>query len=235
MKQRIEDKQEEGQITRLRLEGDEQIHNLWSTPIMMARPFDNAFLEKLREDIKYLLKDENSPGRLNQTDLWTLPDLPETMLTLKAKFFELAEKTFRPTVEMPLPPFRPGKAYFRETFPHAPYRIMPHRHANCYGVGIFYITVDQRNPGNLMFLDPRGGINWTNQFTAYKKVQAEEGLMLVHPGYLIHFVEPSNPQMGMYYGYRLALISNIHRTGPEWKEVLRERDEQLLRMGGTDI
>ena len=120
-------------------EGEEILHNIWPTPIIMAKPFDDNFLEKLRSDIAYLLKD-GAPGKLNQTDLWSLPDLPETMLTVQAKIMELSEKAFRPLCEMPLPPFRVAKGYFRETNPQAPYRITPHRHANVYGVGILYIN-----------------------------------------------------------------------------------------------
>jgi hypothetical protein len=215
-------------------QGEEELHNIWPTPIIMAKPFDSAFLDKMRSDIEYLTKD-GGLGTLNQTDLWQLPDLPDTMLAVKQKVMELAEKAFRPTCEMPLPPFRIAKGYFRQTYPQAPYKIMPHRHANCFGVSVFYITVDQRNPGNLVFLDPRAGINWTNQFTAYKKVEVEEGLLIVHPGYLIHFVEPANPEMGMYYGYRLGLISNIHRNQDEWIEVLAEKDQEIMAMGGQDI
>ena len=215
-------------------EGEEILHNIWPTPIIMAKPFDSNFLQRLRGDIAYLLKD-GAPGKFNQTDLWTLPDLPETMLAVQAKIMELAEKAFRPLCEMPLPPFRVAKGYFRETHPNAPYRITPHRHANVYGVGVFYITATDRNPGNLTFLDPRAGINWVNQFTAFKRVRVEEGMMIVHPGYLIHYVEPSNAEMGMYYDYRLALITNIHRTQDEWVQTLKDKDKQLTMMGGADF
>jgi len=226
---------EEGAITRLKLEGTETLHQLWSTPLLMARPFDDAFIAKLKEDVKYLLKDKNDVGNLNQTDIWQLPDLPETMIKVKEKTLELAEKAFRAQSEMPLPPFIASKGYFRVTYPEGPYRIMPHHHGNCYGVGIIYINVTDRNPGNLMFIDPRCGVQWTNQFTAFKKVRVEEGLMIIHPGYLIHFVEPSDPKMGMYYGNRLALITNIHRDRQQWENVLKEQDEFLMKMGGADI
>jgi hypothetical protein len=229
------DKSMEGSVTHLKLEGVETIHQVWSTPIVMARPFDDKFLAKLREDVKYLLKDRNSPGNLNQTNLWALPDLPETMLAVKAKKLELAERAFRIDCEMPLPPFIARKGYFRVTYPESPYRIMPHDHGNVYGVGIFYINITPRNPGYLTFIDPRGGVQWTNQFTKFKKVRVEEGLMVLHPGYLIHFVEPADAKMGMYYGERLALVTNIHRDPDEWYTILKEQDELIRKMGGTDV
>lgn len=215
-------------------QNEEIIHQLWSTPVIMAKPFNDEFLAQMRLDVEYLIKD-GGLGTKNQIDLWTLPDLPDTMIAVKHKIMEMAETAFRPTLEMPMPPFRTAKGYFRHTKAGSPYRITPHRHATTLGVGVFYITVTDRNPGNLTFMDPRGGINWTNQFTAFKKVRVEEGLLIVHPGYLIHYVEPSNPDMGMYYDDRLALITNIHRTQDEWYAKLAESDEQVMKMGGQDF
>ena len=213
--------------------GEEVLEQLWATPVLMVKPFDNDFLKELRKDIKHYLV-PGGVGTVNQTDLWKLPDLPETMLAVKDKMFELAEKVFRPHCEMPIKGFHPGKAYFREVHPNSPYKIIPHRHASAYGVGVFYITVDKKNPGNLTFLDPRAGINWTNQFTAFKKVTVEEGLMIIHPGYLIHFVEPTNPKMGMFYDYRLCLVNHIHRDWDEWIEALGENDNSIMKVGGMD-
>jgi hypothetical protein len=214
--------------------GEEVLEQLWATPILMVKPFDDDFLKELRKDIKpYLVP--GGVGTVNKTDLWLLPDLPDTMKAVKAKMFELADKVFRPHCEMPIKGFHPGKAYFREVHPNSPYKIIPHRHATAYGVGVFYITVDNKNPGNLTFLDPRAGINWTNQFTAFKKVEVEEGLMIIHPGYLIHFVEPTDPHMGMFYDYRLCLVSHIHRDWDEWIEALDENETRVRQMGGDDI
>lgn len=215
-------------------QGEELLHNLWATPVIMAKPFDATFLQKFREDVAYLLKD-GGLGTKNQTDIWKLPDLPETMIAVRDKTMEMAEKAFRPHCEMPLPPFRLAKGYFREIKPGSPYRIMPHRHATTFGVSVFYATVPETSPSNLVMLDPRGGINWVNQFTAFKKFTVEEGLLVVHPGYLIHFVEPVDPNHGMYYDYRLAMVSNIHRTQEEWIETLAEQDEQITGMAGKEI
>jgi hypothetical protein len=215
-------------------QGGEHLYNLWSTPVILAKPFSKEFIQQLTKDVEYLTK-EAGAGRLNQTDLWTLTDLPDTMIAVKNKMMEMAETAFRPECEMPLPPFRVSKGYFRLVDEGMPYRIMPHRHANVLGVGVFYFKVTERNPGNLVMLDPRGGINWTNQFTAFKKLRVEEGLMIVHPGYLIHFVEPSDPTMGMYYDERKAIVTNIHRTQDEWMQALKESDEILTKMGGTEI
>jgi hypothetical protein len=212
--------------TFLRMEGKEQLHELWPTPMIMAKPFNQAFIEKLKEDIKPFLED-GAPGTFNATDIWQLPDLPETMLAVKDKMLELATKYFPQYAEMPLAPFRASKGYFRYTKSDSPYRITPHRHATTFGVGIYYIKTNEKNPGNLIIMDPRGGINWLNQFTAFKKIRVEEGMMLVHPGFLIHFVEPSDPDEGMYYGDRVAIVTNIHRTYEEFLEALKENEEEV--------
>jgi hypothetical protein len=225
----------DGSITVLKTPelNEEECHYLWPTPVIMAKPFSKAFIEQLKLDIKYLLE-PGAPGTFNHTDLWSLPDLPETMVAVKDKKLELMEKYYRPLAEMPLPKFSASKGYFRYSVEGGVYRITPHKHGNTIGVGMLYVTVDERNPGNLMMMDPRGGVNWTNQFTAFKKVRVEEGLMLIHPGYLVHFVEPSNPDMGMRYENRLAIVTSLHRTQEGFLEVLKTHDEYLARIGSGD-
>jgi hypothetical protein len=219
--------------TYIRNDTEEQLHELWATPVIIAKPFGDNFLKQLKEDVKPLIA-PGAAGTFNHTDLWQLPDLPDTMLAVKDKMVELTTKYFSKYAEMPLAPFRASKGYFRESKEDFPYRITPHRHSTTFGVGVYYVNADEKNPGNLMLMDPRGGINWLNQFTAFKKIRVEEGSMVIHPGFLVHFVEPSNPEMGMYYGNRLAIVTNIHRTYEEFLNSLKENDAdvQKLAMSG---
>lgn len=210
-------------------------HHLWPTPVVMAKPFSEEFIDGLRKDIAYLMK-PGAAGTFNHTDLWSLPDLPESMIKVKEKKLELMEKHYRPLAEMPLPKFAASKGYFRfHIGEDGIYRITPHKHGNTLGVGMLYITCDERNPGNLVMMDPRGGVNWTNQFTAFKKVRVEPGLMLIHPGYLIHFVEPSNPDMGMHYNNRVAIVSNLHRTHEDFIQTLKENETFIARTASGDL
>ena len=222
--------QADGSITIIRPTAEEQCHMLWPTPVITAKPFSKEFIDELRDDIKYLTK-PGAPGRYNHTDLWELPDLPKTMVQVKEKKLELMERYYRPMAEMPLPKFSASKGYFRMSEGDGIYRITPHKHGNTIGVGMLYVTADQQNPGNLMMMDPRGGVNWMNQFTAFKKIPVEEGLMIIHPGYLLHFVEPSNPNMGMHYNNRLAIVTSLHRTHEGHLQVLKEYDEYLAQIG----
>jgi hypothetical protein len=156
------------------------------------------------------------------------------MVAVKEKKLELMEKYYRPLAEMPLPKFSASKGYFRYNTTSGVYRITPHKHGNTLGVGMIYVTCDERNPGNLTMMDPRGGVNWTNQFTAFKKIKVEQGLMVIHPGYLMHFVEPSNPDMGMHYGNRVAIITALHRNQDDFLQVLKDHDKYLGRIGSGD-
>jgi hypothetical protein len=219
-----------GSITIIKPPEEDTCHMLWATPVVTAKPFSKDFIEQLRKDIEWLHQD-GAPGTFNHTDLWSLPDLPETLVAVKEKKLELMEKYYRPLCEMPLPKFSASKGYFRMSKGDSIYRITPHKHGNTLGVGMLYVTVDDRNPGNLTMMDPRGGVNWTNQFTAFKKIKVEEGLMLIHPGYLLHFVEPSNPDMGMHYAERLAIITSLHRTQEGFLQVLKDYDQYLAQIG----
>lgn len=226
-----------GKMTYIGLDQTDEIcHMLWSTPVVIAKPFDDSFVKQLKEDVKYLLE-PGAPGTFNSTDIWRLPDLPPTMTAVKEKFLELFEKHFRPLSEMPLPPFRAWKGYFRVASENGPYLQMPHKHSATLGVGVFYITAQEDNPGNLVLIDPRGGINWMNQFTAFKKIRVEEGTMVIHPGYLLHYVEPSDPSKNMYYGNRLAIVTNLCRRYDEFIKVLEnsEVNDKLNRMIENEI
>jgi hypothetical protein len=143
---------DEKKITYLDTNATEECHNLWHTPIVTAKPFNETFLKQLDEDVKYLLE-PGAPGTLNKTNIWELPDLPETMLAVRDKFVELTDKYYRPLTEMPLPPLYCSKGYFREIKQNTTYRISPHKHAQTLGVGIIYTTIPKRTAGNLMLMD----------------------------------------------------------------------------------
>lgn len=226
------DMTDSGKKTVLSFNGQETIHQLWSTPIGITKPFSQDFIERLKEDVfKYVLP----RAQKNSVDVWSLPDLPDTMLEVQRKKIELAEKTLTLHSEMPLPPMRIAKGYFRHIHPNAEYRITPHQHGSTLGVGVFYIKLNNDNPGNMVFIDPRGGVNWTNQFSPFKRLRLEEGMMVVSPGYLIHFIEPTDYQKPVYQE-RVLIVSNIHRMYEDWIEVLKNKDNEkmIYNMGGSE-
>jgi hypothetical protein len=222
--------------TYLNLENDEVCHELWSTPVIMARPFSKEFHEQLKRDILPMLE---GPGKFNHNDLWNLSEewtsrgykTPDTMLAVKDKMMELADKYFRPHSEQPLPKIREGKGYFRHTVGNSEYRISPHKHSTTYGVGVYYVNAPEKTSGNLVLMDPRGGVNWVNQFSPYKRIPVEEGMMVIHPGYLLHFVEPTSSTTD--YGTRTAIVSAIHRSYDDFLQTLKENEELLSTFGAN--
>lgn len=220
----------DGSVTVLKHDGEETTHWLWPTPIVIAKPFSDSFVKELQKEIKPVLE----YAVKNSIDVWQLPDLPEKMLEVQAKKLEIAERVFKADAEMPLPPMRIAKGYFRHTHPNIPYRITPHHHGSTLGVGVFYIKLNNDNPGNMVFIDPRGGMNYNNQFSPFKRVRLEEGMMIVTPGYLIHFIEPTDYNKPVYQE-RLMIVSNIHRIYEDFLKELEAREEYIQSMGQWEL
>lgn len=222
----------DGSVTILKCTEPETIYQLWSTPIVLAKPFDAEFIKQLKEDvIKYVLPRAQN----NFIDVWRLPDLPETLIKVRDKKLEIAERVFKADAEMPLPPLRIAKGYFRHIHPNSAYRITPHHHGSTLGAGIFYIDVNNNNPGYLCMLDPRGGVNYNNQFSPFKRIKIEEGLMVINPGYVVHYVEPTDYNKPVYDSQRLMIVSNIHRIYEDFLEKLKENDAYITSMGSLEL
>jgi hypothetical protein len=51
--------------------------------------------------------------------------------------------------------------------------------------------------------------------------------MVVSPGYLLHFIEPTD-YMKPIYQERLLIVSNIHRMYEDWVKVLEDEDNEKM-------
>lgn len=221
----------DGSVTVLKHDGVDKVHKLWYTPIAICKPFSDSFMIKLKQDIVGV----HERALKNSIDVWNLPDLPESLLQVRQKQLEIAEQIFKEDAEMPLPPLRIAKGYFRSIEPNMPYRITPHHHGSTLGAGIFYISVNNNNAGNLVVLDPRGGVNYNNQFSPFKRIRVEEGLMVVCPGYLMHFVEPTDYNKPIYDMQRLMIVSNIHRIYEDFLKELDKNESYINSMGSLEL
>lgn len=221
----------DGSVTILAHDGEDKTHWLWPTPVHICKPFDDEFMKQLKEDVKGV----SDRAMTNDVDVWRLKDLPETMLKVRDKKLEIAEQIFKADAEMPLPPLRIAKGYFRHIHENMAYRITPHHHGSTLGAGIFYINVNNDNPGYLVLIDPRGGVNYNNQFSPFKRIKLEEGLMVISPGYLIHFVEPTDYNRPVYDSERFMIVSNIHRIYEDFLEKLKENDSYINSMGSFEL
>ena len=218
-------------VTVLQYTGEDKIHKLWHTPIAICKPFDDKFMKQLKQDIVSV----SARALTNSVDVWQLDNLPETLLRVRDKKLEIADTMFREDAEMPLPPMRIAKGYFRAIEPNMPYRITPHHHGSTLGAGIFYINVNNDNAGNLVVLDPRGGVNYNNQFSPFKRIRIEEGLMIITPGYLVHFVEPTDYYKPIYDMERLMIVSNIHRMYEDFLKELEKNETTINSMGSFEL
>jgi hypothetical protein len=221
----------DGSVTVLKHEGVDKVHKLWYTPIAICKPFDDNFMKQLKQDIVSV----SARAMTNSVDVWQLPNLPDTLNAVKAKQLEIAEQIFKEDAEMPLPALRIAKGYFRAIEPNMPYRITPHHHGSTLGAGIFYISVNNDNAGNLVVMDPRGGVNYNNQFSPFKRIRIEEGMMVVCPGYLMHFVEPTDYYKPIYDMERLMIVSNIHRIYEDFLVELEKNETYINSMGSFEL
>jgi uncharacterized protein (TIGR02466 family) len=93
---------------------------------------------------------------------------------------------------------------------HRPGQSLPlHDHGGALMAASYYIkTAD--NCGDLIMVDPRGGVNWDwlreGNFTGikYKRVTPKESKLVLFPGYILHMVEANKSQFP-----RISLATNI--------------------------
>lgn len=88
----------------------------------------------------------------------------------------------------------------------------PHFHYGSKLVAIYYVSVPP-NSGDILLHDPRGYTNWEDPnivteenktCRAYHRIKPKEGMLLIHPSYLVHSVETNlSPEM------RLSIAINI--------------------------
>lgn len=94
----------------------------------------------------------------------------------------------------------------------------PHTHSGCHWSGVYYVKVPDTDPasrsGQIEFLDPRGGIAGANAlpgaecFSDRHSLIPREGMLLVFPPYLVHWVRPNESGEE-----RMSIAFNITYTG----------------------
>lgn len=104
---------------------------------------------------------------------------------------------------------RPATEFRGRVNPIEPLELdTPHFHPDARLVGVYYLSVP-RGSGDILLHDPRGFTNWNYDVAAttvsdnspteesyksaraYHRITPTEGLLLLHPSYLVHSVEPN--------------------------------------------
>ena len=84
-----------------------------------------------------------------------------------------------------------------------------HAHGGIAFAAVYYVNVPD-NSGDLLLLDPRGGVNWfsetagTNSSQIYHRIKPKAGHLVVFPGFLLHEVETNKSQ-----DTRMCIANNI--------------------------
>ena len=84
-----------------------------------------------------------------------------------------------------------------------------HAHGGIAFAAVYYVNVPD-NSGDLLLLDPRGGVNWfsetagTNSSQIYHRIKPKAGHLVVFPGFLLHEVETNKSQ-----DVRMCIANNI--------------------------
>lgn len=84
-----------------------------------------------------------------------------------------------------------------------------HSHNKSVFVAVYYVRVPQ-NSGNLILLDPRGGVNWINKSEnselpkIYEEIEPLEGSLVIFPGYILHEVRRNESPFN-----RMCIAHNI--------------------------
>lgn len=87
--------------------------------------------------------------------------------------------------------------------------LVMHNHGNATLACTYYIKAP-KNSGDLLLVDPRGGVNWGWESEGsivgvkHKRVPPVEGSLVFFPGFLLHSVEENKSQQA-----RISLSSNI--------------------------
>ena len=84
-----------------------------------------------------------------------------------------------------------------------------HAHGGIAFAAVYYVNVPE-NSGDLLLLDPRGGVNWfnetggTNSSVIYHRIKPKAGNLVVFPGFLLHEVETNKSNL-----VRMSIANNI--------------------------
>lgn len=168
-------------------------NNLWSTPVWeIDTGFDVFFNNSLKEEISFIIENKLDPMIFNH-------DL-EHIKKLKDKIIESIE-VFRKEI------FPDNNFKFAITKSYATYQepnqILPlHTHGGTFLVANYYVQCFEKS-GDLLLVDPRGGVNWDtiyqnstvdimeNSNVKYHRIKPSDGKLVIFPGYVMHMTEPN--------------------------------------------
>lgn len=181
-------------------------HEWWSTPVWeIETGFDSKFNDELLGEIAKCTPPTN-PYAFNIWDYKT-----PCILALKDKILSSAKQNaseYFPKFFQ----FNPELTRGWVNRQHPGDTLALHDHGGTLMACSYYIK-SPSNCGDLMLVDPRGGVNWewlqegSVSGIKYKRIKPREGMMVLFPAYVLHMVELNRSQ-----NTRISLATNIYST-----------------------
>lgn len=181
------------------------VKQLWATPVynidLGISKEENAELFKVLSDNKYGLPAINS-----RVGLFPHKSQEEAVVNLYKKI----NKYLSEYASDNYPANYKAKTTMSWVYNQRPGEYMNiHSHNKSVFVAVYYVSVPQ-NSGNLLLLDPRGGVNWINKTEnseipkLYEEIEPQEGSLVIFPGYVLHEVRRNESQFN-----RMCIAHNI--------------------------
>jgi len=172
-------------------------HECWATPVWERQTgFDKKFNEKLLSEFP---RYDNSSNNFN---IWECEG--DCINQVKNRFLDFSKQLGEYFEEVNLVMDR---GWVSTQLPGE--ELSLHSHGGCILSGVYYINVPD-NSGDLLLVDPRGGINWEKTRDGkilgvkYKRIHPFEGTMVLFTPYVMHMVEANKSNKP-----RISLATNI--------------------------
>jgi uncharacterized protein (TIGR02466 family) len=182
-------------------------HNFWYTPVW---EIEEAFSPKFNDELLQEIYSHISKHQVGDFNLWQsngkrireLHDFISTFVNENIKPEVCVDKEFNLKLSFACLNVQNNSQYFPM-----------HHHFDTLASCVYYIQTPE-NCGDLLLVDPRGGVNWElmtdKEITPspfgikYKRIKPKVGKLVIFPSYVMHMVEPNNS------GYqRLSLVTNV--------------------------
>lgn len=179
--------------------------DLWSTPVWEYQTgFDTHFNKELLREISMLQPSNNiweNAGTHIDKVRTTFLEFVEQAAGVYFKEENLFSRNY---------PFNPHMSRGWVSRQNPGESLPLHDHVGTLLACVYYVNTPQ-NAGDLLLVDPRGGVNWgsltENNITGikYKRVTPEAGKMVMFPAYVLHYVETNRSNQP-----RISLSTNIY-------------------------
>ena len=185
-------------------------HEWWATPVWEVEDaLDSNFSERFRKELLGCKPKEQG----SSFNLWDY-DSPAIM-QLKFKMLNLVKEHCSEYFPEWVGGFKPilSRAWVSKQEPGQ--SLVLHDHGSAIIACVYYINAPE-DSGDLILVDPRGGVNWDWQKEGditkikFKRITPKAGKIVFFPAYILHYVETNKSQET-----RMSVATNITNGVPQ--------------------